>query len=84
MFVQFSHTFRALNENSLFPCLRNCSCGFLLHAKYVRNDDFGMFYSPILFLYISELTFPCFGDNTTDVKTIPIPFSLKNLCETVH
>ena len=41
------------------------------------------------FYILSEITFPIFGDNTTDVRTnkkklFPIPFSLELLRETLH
>ena len=52
--------------------------GFLLHAKYVRNPDFGMFFFPIPFSYYLNSLSPFFGNNTTDVETIPIPYSLKH------
>ena len=44
---------------------------------YVRNPDFGMFFFPTLFSYYRNSLSPCFGDNTSDAKTIPIVFSLK-------
>ena len=58
--------------------------GFLLHAKYARNPDFAMFCFPIRFSYYLNSLSPFFGNNTTVVKTIPIPLSIKHLCETFH
>ena len=60
---------------------------FLLLAKYQETLDLGMFSFLILFPYYRKSLSPCFGDNTTDVKTnknfsFPIPFPLKCLCET--
>ena len=43
----FSHTFPVLWE-STFPMFWELY-GFLLHAKYVRNPDFGIFFSPYFF-----------------------------------
>ena len=61
---------------------------FLLLSKCVRNTwPWNVLFSHT-FPVLSSLS-PCFGDNTTDVKTnenflFLIPFSHKCLCETLH
>ena len=85
----FSRTFPYYG-NPLFPCFEFWELhGFLLLAKNVRSTQpWNVLFSQT-FLVLAEITSPCFGENTTDVKTnesflFLIPFPHKPLCETFH
>ena len=86
MSIHFSHVLRIVQvsvSREIFkkPITHNFGIFVLIYLE--------MFCFLIFFLYYRKSLSPCFGDNTTDVKTnkkflFSIPFPLKCLCETLH